>query len=181
ALVRQKGWVALASAVLDANGKPVSDWWPVAFALQRINDPRALPALQQLASSSGRYTRGFAIRGLGALKDRTSVPLLVDVLAKSTASDPALAYMAVEALARIGAPEGAAAILSALTKEQADPNVRLAAVTALASMKYPEALPYTQDLLTDDWPAMRAAALRACAAIDLQNFLVLLSGLEPDP
>src|SRR5579872_971601 len=44
ALVRQKGWAPLASAVLDPAGKPVSTWWPVAFALQRINDPRALPA-----------------------------------------------------------------------------------------------------------------------------------------
>jgi cyclophilin family peptidyl-prolyl cis-trans isomerase/HEAT repeat protein len=181
ALVRQKGYAPLASAVLDPNGKPVSDWWPVAFALQRINDPHALPALQQLSHSTGRYTRGFAIRGLGALKDRTSVPLLIDVLAKSTAADPAMAYTAIEALSRIGAPDGAAAILSVLTKDQVDPNIRLAAVTALASMKYPEALPYMQDLLTDDWPAMRAAALRGCAAIDLQNFLVLLSGLEPDP
>jgi len=57
ALVRQKGWEPLAGAVLDANGKPVSTWWPVAFALQRINDPRALPALQQLAHAPGRYTR----------------------------------------------------------------------------------------------------------------------------
>jgi len=181
ALVRQKGWEPLAAAVLDANGKPVSTWWPVAFALQRINDPRALPALQQLARVPGRYTRGFAMRGLGALRDRASVALLTDVLAKSTAGDPALAYTAIEALQRIGAPEGAAALLAVLTADNADPNVRLAAVSALASMKSADALPYMQDLLTDEWPAMRTAALRACAAIDPQGFLILLSGLEPDP
>jgi cyclophilin family peptidyl-prolyl cis-trans isomerase/HEAT repeat protein len=181
ALVRQKGWAPLASAVLDANGKPVSDWWPVAFALQRINDPRALPALQQLAHGNGRYTRGFAIRGLGALKDRTSVPLLVDVLAKSTTNDPAIAFTAIGALSRIGAPEAGAAIVSALTSDKADPNVRLEAVRALGAMKYADALPYLQDLLTDDWPVIRAAALRACAEVDPQDFMTLLSGLEPDP
>ena len=48
ALVRLKGWAPLAAAVLDANGRPVSSWWPVAFALQRIGDPRAPPALVAL-------------------------------------------------------------------------------------------------------------------------------------
>ena len=180
ALVRQKGWAPLASAVLDAGGHPVSTWWPIAYALQRIGDPRALPALEQLAQSPARYTRSFALRGLGALKDRTAVPLLIDVLRKSDA-DPAMAFTAIDALAKIGAPDGGAAILAALTADKADPNVRLAAIGALAAMKDAAALPYAQDLLTDDWPAMRAAALRACAAIDPQGFAILLSGLEPDP
>src|SRR5262249_42644175 len=139
ALVRLKGWAPLAAAVLDANGRPVSAWWPVAFALQRIGDSRALPALQQLARGPGRYTRGFARRGLGALRDRTSVPQLIDVLAKSAANDPAMAYTAIDALGRIGAPEGAAAVLAAFTADKADPNVRLEAITALAAMKYAEA------------------------------------------
>src|SRR5215472_1923008 len=47
ALVRQKEWEPLASAVLDGSGRPISTWWPVAFALQRINNPSAMPALEQ--------------------------------------------------------------------------------------------------------------------------------------
>jgi cyclophilin family peptidyl-prolyl cis-trans isomerase len=43
------------------------------------------------------------------------------------------------------------------------------------------ALPLVQDLLTDPWPAMRAAALRAAAAIDRESFLLVLAGLDPDP
>src|SRR5262249_60904653 len=43
------------------------------------------------------------------------------------------------------------------------------------------ALPYIQDLVTDESPAMRAAAIRACAAIDPAGFSTLLSGMEPDP
>jgi HEAT repeats len=43
ALVRLRAYEPLASAVLDQNGRPVSAWWPVAYALQRIGDPRRLP------------------------------------------------------------------------------------------------------------------------------------------
>ena len=45
-------------------------WWPVAFALQRLEDKRALPALLTLARDANPYTRAFAVKGLGALKDR---------------------------------------------------------------------------------------------------------------
>ena len=33
---------------------------------------------------------------------------------------------------------------------------------------------------TDEWPDLRAAALRAAAAIDQESFMVVLAGLEPD-
>ena len=179
ALVRQKGWGPLASAVLDANGRPVSTWWPVAFALQRIGDPRAQPALEQLAKVPGRYTRSFAVRGLGALKDRSAVPMLLDMLAHA-GDDPALSYSIIDALGRIGAPQSVATLIALLSNGKTDPNVRLEALTALAAMKSQQALPYADDLLTDDWPTMRVTALRACFAIDPQGFITLLSGLEPD-
>src|SRR5260370_11803439 len=97
ALVRQKAWAPLASAVLDANGRPVSAWWPVAFALQRIGDPRALPALRQLAAGQGGYTRAVAPRGLGALENRESVPLLPSLLPPAHGG-AAIAFTPVHAL-----------------------------------------------------------------------------------
>jgi HEAT repeat protein/cyclophilin family peptidyl-prolyl cis-trans isomerase len=180
ALVRQKAWEPLASAVLDSSGRPVSAWWPIAYALQRIGDPRAVPALQQLLNGPGRYTRAFAARGLGALKHAASVPALVARLQQST-NDPAMAFTAIHALGQIGAPEGAAPILAALGADKADLNVRLEAVAALTALKSREALIPVQDLLIDDSPVLRAAAVRAAAAIDPDGFLTLLSGLEPDP
>ena len=180
ALVRQKAWEPLASAVLDSSGRPVSGWWPIAYALQRIGDPRAVPALQQLLNGPGRYTRAFAARGLGALKHAASVPALVTLLQQST-SDPAMAFTAIHALGQIGAPEGAAPILAALAADKTDLNVRLEAVAALTVLKSREALIPVQDLLIDDSPVLRAAAVRAAAAIDPDGFLTLLSGLEPDP
>ena len=47
-------------------------------------------------------------------------------------------------------------------------------------MKAIDQLPIVQDLITDDWPALRAAAIRAAAAIDPDNFTLILSGLEID-
>jgi cyclophilin family peptidyl-prolyl cis-trans isomerase len=179
ALVRQKGYEPLAAAVQDGSGR-VSGWWPVAYALRRVNDPRAIPLLRQLAATPGRYTRAFAARGLGALKDPASVPLLRTML-EGANGDVAIMASAIGALGQIGSPDGAAPIVAVLSAEKTDPNVALEAVSALAALKSEAGLPYIQDLVTDDWPTMRAAAIRACAAIDPAAFPTLLSGMEPDP
>lgn len=180
ALVRQKGWDALASAVLDPSGNPVSDWWPIAFAFQRMGDQRARPALQRLLQSPGRATRAFAARGLGGLKDRSSVPQLVTMLQQAH-GDVALSVAAIRALAQIGGSDGAKAIIDVLSADGTTPNVQLEAVAALATLKSAAALPYIQDRLTDDWPVMRAAAIRASVAIDPQEFVMVLSGMPADP
>lgn len=179
ALVRQKGYEPLAAAIVDGSGR-VPDWWPVAFALQRIGDPRGVPALRQLAASPGRYTRSFAARGLGAYRDAGSVATLRAMIEQAR-GDVGVTVSAVRALAQIGAPEGADALLPLLTTGKTDPNIRLEAVSALAALKSAAALPYIQDLVTDEWPTMRAAALHAVAAMDPEGFPALLSGLEPDP
>ena len=179
ALVRQKGYDALASAITDPSGK-VSGWWPIAFALQRVNDPRAVPALRQLAQTPGRYTRSFAARGLGSYKDAASIPVLRTMLEQAK-GDLFVTVSVVRALAQIGAPEGVEPILALLTAERVDPNIRLEALTAAGVMRSPAALPYAQELMTDEWPTMRVAAVKAAATIDPEGFPLLLSGLEPDP
>lgn len=179
ALVRQKGYEPLAAAIVDGSGR-VSGWWPIAYALQRIADPRAVPALRQLAQTPGRYTRSFAARGLGGYKDAASLPLLRTMIEQAR-GDLFVTVSAVRALAQIGAPEGAEPILALLTAEKIDPNIRLEALVALASLKSTAALPYVEEFLTDDWPTMRAAAVKAAAAIDPESFPILLSGMEPDP
>ena len=178
ALVRQKGYEPLASAIADTSGR-VSSWWPVAFALQRVGDPRAVPALRQLAQTPGRYTRSFAARGLGGYKDAASVPLLKTMIDQAK-GDVFVTVSAVRALAQIGGAEAAEPILGVLTAEKVDPNIRLEAVTALATLKSAAALPYIQELITDDWATVRAASVRAAAAIDPEGFPLLLSGMEPD-
>ena len=178
ALVRQKGVEPLNAAIVDGSGR-VSGWWPVAYALQRIGDPRAVPALKQLLATPGRYTRAFAARGLGSHRDVSSVPAL-RALIEQAGGDVGVTVSAVRALAQIGAREGVEPVLALLTAERVDPNVRLEAVAALATLKSTEALPYILDLVTDDWATMRAAAIRAGAAIDPEGFPIVLSGMEPD-
>src|SRR5688572_23164856 len=85
ALARLKTYEPLAAAALDATGAPVTRWWPVAYAFRRVGDPRAAPVLRALAQGDGIYTRAFAARGLGAVKDRGAVDLLRS-LAGSTPS-----------------------------------------------------------------------------------------------
>ena len=53
--------------------------WPTRF--QRIDDKRALAALLTLAKDPHPYTRAFAAKGLGGLKDASAVPTLLALLA----------------------------------------------------------------------------------------------------
>ena len=86
ALVRLKAYPQLASAVLDGSGQPRVRWWPVAYALQRLEDTRALPALLTLAKDQNPYTRAFAVKGLGALKDASALPVLMPLLSSGDRS-----------------------------------------------------------------------------------------------
>ena len=179
ALVRLKAYEPLAAAVLDG-GKPVSGWWPVAYALQRIGDERAAPALQQLLQTPGRYTRAFAIRGLGTLKQTSAVEPLLRLLEPQAKTPLEVMVTAVRALAEIGAPAAAEPLAAIAVERRTHPNLRLEAVTALGRLRAPAGLPAVQDLITDEWPAMRAAAIRSAGEMDQEAFILVLSGLEPD-
>jgi HEAT repeat protein/cyclophilin family peptidyl-prolyl cis-trans isomerase len=180
ALVRLNAYDALAAAVLDASGQPVSRWWPVAYALQRVNDRRAGPALLTLLQSDGAITRAFAARGLGAVKDGRAVTPLVAILGQ--ANEPtALRIQAARALAALGAQPAIAPLTTIVSTAGNDPNLRLEALTALAQIGAPQLTDLFIDLLTESWPAMRAAALTALARADADLFIGAMSGLDPDP
>ncbi|MCU1382133.1 MAG: ppiB 2 [Acidobacteria bacterium] len=178
ALVRLKAYPQLASAVLDANGQPRAHWWPVAFALQRLEDPRALPALLTLARDGNAYTRAFAVKGLAALKDRSALPVLLPLL---TSGDRNVLVETVRALGRIGDPAAAAPLLKILGDAATDPQVRLETVSAIGALHVPAVGDALLDVLADPSPSIRAAALRSLAAFDPENFIFVLSGLDPDP
>ncbi len=178
ALVRLKAYPQLAAAVLDAGGQPKVRWWPVAFALQRLEDPRALPALMTLAREANPYTRAFAVKGLAALKDKAALPVLLPLMSSGERS---VLIETVRALGRIGDPAGAAPLLRILRDAAADPHVRLEAVAAIGAFHQPEVADALLDVLADANPAVRGAALRSLAAFDKENFLFVLSGLDPDP
>jgi cyclophilin family peptidyl-prolyl cis-trans isomerase/HEAT repeat protein len=185
ALVRLKAFEPLASVALAPNGQPATRWWPVAFALSRIEDARAVPALTALAQGPGRYTQAFAARGLGNAKAAGAVSSLLP-LTDPARLDPLVAVSAVRALAQVGGDEAAPRLLALVTAPKLDPNVRLEAVVAIGALaatgsRIPQAADALMDLAADPWPAMRSQALRALAAVDADQFVFALSGLDPDP
>ena len=179
ALVRLKAYDALAAVVLDASGQPKVRWWPAAFALGRLEDKRALPALLTLAGDNTPYTKAFAAKGLGALRDRSAVPVLLPLL---TGSDSGAQVEAIRALGRIGDPAAAQPLLRIAQGGGATtPQVRLEAVTALGGVRAAGVTDALVDMLADRSPAIRAAALRSIAALDSEGFVAVLSGLDADP
>ena len=180
ALVRLKAYEPLAAAVLGPDGRPIGRWWPIAYALQRIEDPRAGQALIDLARGPGRYTTAFAARGLGLVKPPDGVEALLPLVAPGML-DSLVAPSAVRSLGQIGGEEAATALSAIVRAPNIDPNVRLEAITALGPLRAPDARDVLFDQIADPWPSIRSAAIRAIAQLDADEFLLMLSGLDPDP
>ena len=178
ALARLKAYDALASVVLDASGQPRVKWWPVAYALQRIEDPRALTPLLALLKDRNSYTRAFAAKGLGAMKDRSAAGALGSLI---NDADRPVAIEAVRSLARIGSPALVTPMLVLARSTTTEPHVRLEIVTALGSMRTSGVFDSLVDLLGDPSPPIRGAAMRSLAQLDPDGFMTVLSGLDPDP
>ena len=180
ALVRLGSYDAIAGAVLDANGRPRSRWWPVAYALQRVNDARAVPALLELVKGDGQLTRAFAARGLGQLKDSRAATALLEI-AENAGEPTAVRIQAVRGVALLGNPNAAAAMRRLILSPKVDQNLQLEAVTALAQVRSPESVELLIDLVSAEWASVRAAALNALARTDVEIFVSSISGLDPDP
>ena len=177
ALVRLNAYDHLASVVLDG-AQPRVRWWPVAYALQRLEDPRALPALLTLATDPHPFTRSFAAKGLAALRDASALPVLLPLV---EGPDRSVAIQAIRALGRIGRAEAAPVLLKIIGSPKADPTTRLEAVTAIGGIRTDGVVELLLDVLSDSNTSIRAAALRSLAQLDRENFVAVLSGLDPDP
>jgi cyclophilin family peptidyl-prolyl cis-trans isomerase/HEAT repeat protein len=181
ALVRLGSYDQLAATVLDGNGRAISRWWPVAYALQRVQDPRASAALLALVPGTGQATtRAFAVRGLGLLKERKAVDLLLPMIAADR-EPMSVRVQAIRALAAIGDARAAAPLVKLLSAPNVSPNLRLEAVAALGPLNAGNRVNLFLDLVSERSPAMRSAAFAALARADGDQFVAALSGLDPDP
>ena len=179
ALVRLGSYEALASAVIDGTGQARSRWWPLAFALQRINDPRAAPALLALLTGDGQLTRAFAAHGLGVLKEQRAASAFL-AMADSATEPLAVRIQAVRGLAQLGDARGGAVLMRLITAPQVNQNLQLEAIVALGQLRQPNAVELLIDLVSATWPSARAAALQALARTDPDTFISAISGLDPD-
>ena len=133
--------------LLDRDGRPRSRWWPVAFAFQRINDPRAATVLLDLFNGEGQLTRAFAARGLAVTKDqRAAAPLLA--AAEDAALPLAVRIQAVRGIAALGDARGGAVMRRLITSPRVDQNLQLEAITALAQLRDPAAVELLIDLVS---------------------------------
>ncbi|MGE3889522.1 MAG: HEAT repeat domain-containing protein, partial [Vicinamibacterales bacterium] len=180
ALVRLGAYDELAATLLDATGQPRSRWWPVAYAFQRVESPRAAGTLMALLKGDGQVTRAFAARGLGVLRHEAALPALTSIAA-GEAEPAAVRIQAVRAIGAIGRAEGGAALMKIVTTPKVDPNLQLEAVVALGQVRHGAALDALIELASASWPAMRAAALGALARVDPDTFISAISGLDADP
>lgn len=196
ALVRLDTYEDLAALVLDAQGQPTLRWWPVAYALQRLGDQRALAALLSLARDQHPHTAAFAVRGLGELKQPAALDVLLPLLQGNTVP-PGVRIAAVRAVAEIGDPRAVDALVQLLappprtapgtnssgqaaSSPMADNALRFEVVEALGTLEAEAAYDAILNLVEDPWPAMRAAAIRALAVIQPEGFLIILSSLDSD-
>lgn len=179
ALARLKAWAPLAASLVDASGAPLTRWWPLAYAARRVEDKAAIPVLRQLVRGEGTYTRAFAARGLGVLKDAESLDVLIELTA-DVAAAPAPAVEAIRSLGDLANPRALEALVKVLTIRDVHPGIRAEAVRAIGALRAPDSTEVLLDLLSDRVPEVRAEALTALARTDQDLFLLALSGMDRD-
>jgi cyclophilin family peptidyl-prolyl cis-trans isomerase/HEAT repeat protein len=179
ALARLSAYEALAAAVLDGSGQPVSTWWPVAYALQRVGDARAAPALIALINTPGRFTASFAVKGVGSTKAVQGAPALRQIVEQGQHS-PAVVIQAVRSLATLRDTAALPILTKLVADARTDATLRLEAMTTLGALVSVEALDVLLDLVSNPVPGIRAAALQALARVDPQTFVATLAGLDAD-
>jgi cyclophilin family peptidyl-prolyl cis-trans isomerase/HEAT repeat protein len=180
ALTALRSYDGIATAVLDAQARPRSGWWPIAAALSRVGDDRAVPALTELVSSPSPYTAGYAVRGLGERKAASVLPTLLPLLDVARQVHPQVRVSAVRAAGQVRDARATAPLLALLRQKDVPQGLELEIMEALAQIGARDAEPDLIDRLTARSPFVRAAALRSLARVDSLSFTTVLSGLDPD-
>ena len=179
ALTRLGSYDQLAASLLDASGQPVSRWWPVAYAFQRVNDARTAPVLLTLATTPGRFTAAFAVKGLAAQKVGSARSLFRQIVDQRN-RPTAVIVQAIRGLVALNETSVAEVMLTLHDDAAADPELREEALTAFTALATTESVDLLQDMLSDLVPTVRAAALRGLARVDQDALMVALASMQPD-
>ncbi|HEX5111047.1 MAG TPA: HEAT repeat domain-containing protein [Vicinamibacterales bacterium] len=179
ALTRLASFEPLAATVLGPDGQPVSAWWPVAYALQRVPDARGVPALVTLLDTPGRYTASFAAKGLARTPPPQAIAALRRVVEQRRA-DPMVVVQAMRSLAASNVAEVAPALIKIVRDPSANPVLKSEAVSAFAGLAGHQHVDLVLDLLSDASSDVRATAMRALVRVDPDSFLSALASLDND-
>jgi HEAT repeat protein len=148
-------------ALLTEMGKATADRQPlIIIAVGDRNDPKALPAVLELAKSGSIKSRIAAVGVLEKLGNASCVPVLVE---GAVGDDAELAQVSKAAMARLKGKEIDADILSRL--EQSSGKTRQVLIQLAEERKIPGALPLFAKYVADQDPAARGAALDAIGAL----------------
>lgn len=180
ALGELKAFEPLAEAVIGDGGQPILWWWPVAYALGRTEDPRAVPALATLTGVQGSVGVSIAAQALGVLNDIRAIAPLTDLLDFDRRDRPVI-VSAIQALGTMTLPEAATILDEFVRIRSLDRRLRLEVVEALSRHTSIASVEVFTELLAHPWAPLRAASLRALAHTDPESFMFILSGLGPDP
>jgi cyclophilin family peptidyl-prolyl cis-trans isomerase/HEAT repeat protein len=170
----------LAAAVIGPDGQPASRWWPVAYALQRVGDPRGAPALLALLSTPGRYTASFAVRGLASTKAAQPQALAAIRAEVEQPRDTAVMTQALRALGALNDRASLQMMIRIVGDPSTNPAIRLEAMNTLSTLADARTADILVELVSDRAPAIRGAAMRALARVDPETFTATLSGLDTD-
>jgi cyclophilin family peptidyl-prolyl cis-trans isomerase/HEAT repeat protein len=179
ALTRLRQFSATARLLLDAKGQPVSQWWPLAIALQRSGDDRAAAALVTLASSPGVYASSAGLRGLTSLKDARVVTIALSVASRNDV-DVRVRVEAIRALGAMGGARAVPALMALLADRSLAANLAIEAIRALGSIGDRRAFDLMLDYFAAPAPALRAAAMASAARMDPEGLLFAVSSSERD-
>jgi cyclophilin family peptidyl-prolyl cis-trans isomerase/HEAT repeat protein len=176
ALARLKDANAAQTALLEG-GKPRFDWWAATWVAMRLESASLRPVLSAALTSSDARARALGARGLGALKDDFALDALGALLRDP---DEAVVVQAIRALAAIGDARGTTLVAPLLSAK--NPLYVWEALRALAVLPPDRTLRGAiVNLVGDERPWIRAAALPALARLDRDEFALVLSSLDPDP
>ena len=179
ALGELRAYEPLAEAVIGDAEQPILWWWPVAYALGRTGDIRALPALATLSGVAGSHGVSLAAGGLGSLGDAEAIEPLAELLDLDR-RDRRVVASAIRALGAIDHPDALQALDRFVRIRRLDEPLRRAALEALARHRATPSIEVFIELLGHPSPYIRAESIRALAAADPQSFVFVLSGLGTD-
>jgi cyclophilin family peptidyl-prolyl cis-trans isomerase/HEAT repeat protein len=179
ALARFGSFADLAAAVIRPDGEPVSRWWPIAFALQRIPDGQSTPWLLRLLDTPGRYTAAFAAKGLANRPSPEAIAALREIVARRQAHE-AVIVQSLRTLSSAGDRAVVPALIRILGDRASGAALRGESAAALAALAGADEIDVLLELIADPQFVVRAAALRGLARVDGAAFLATVASLDAD-